>query len=227
MPKKWIINFVESEGPITEPVTKFGGQPVWIGEPTWPLSRQTGNPMRFIGQFELRPELGFSTAAKMAYLFMTDEEDREFVDGTYEPNGGENAVILQPGTTKLPTAPITEGPILYRMVEKPGMDRLQPEACEFSVELIQADDVEFLSEEERWKLSDEEAEVATGKFDENKVGGTPVFLQGDEFPFGGWQLLVQLDSCSVPFYVNFGDAGVGYAFLNAEGDEAKFLWQCG
>jgi hypothetical protein len=55
-----------------------------------------------------------------------------------------------------------------------------------------------------------------------------VFMQGDEIPFDkGWQLLLQLDSCSVPFSVNFGDAGVGYAFLNGNGDEAKFLWQCG
>ncbi|WP_455200561.1 alkaline phosphatase PhoX, partial [Kaarinaea lacus] len=40
----------------------------------------------------------------------TDEADGEFVDGTYEPDGGENAVILQPGTTVLPTVAITEGP---------------------------------------------------------------------------------------------------------------------
>jgi hypothetical protein len=60
------------------------------------------------------------------------------------------------------------------------------------------------------------------------VCGTPVFMQGDEFPFPGrFRLLVQLDSCSVPFSINFGEAGVGYAFLNEAGDQAKFLWQCG
>jgi hypothetical protein len=53
-------------------------------------------------------------------------------------------------------------------------------------------------------------------------------MQGDEFPFGGaCRLLLQLDSCTVPFSINFGDAGVGYAFLNESGDQAKFLWQCG
>jgi hypothetical protein len=31
----------------------------------------------------------------------------------------------------------------------------------------------------------------------------------------------------VPFYINFGDAGVGYAFLDASGSRARFLWQCG
>jgi hypothetical protein len=31
----------------------------------------------------------------MAYVFMV--EDDEYVDGTEEPDGGENAVIIQPG----------------------------------------------------------------------------------------------------------------------------------
>ena len=104
---------------------------------------------------------------------------------------------------------------------------LEPQPCEFAVELSEENDVDFLTEEERWEKSKGEAETATGGLDENKIGGTPVFLQGDELPFEeGWQLLLQLDSCSVPFWVNFGDAGLGYAFLNADGDEARFLWQC-
>jgi uncharacterized protein YwqG len=226
MPTKHTLEFAATESPITAPVTKFGGQPVWIGEPEWPLSRETGKPMQFICQLALE-ELGFTTRAKMAYLFMTDGDDGEFVDGTYESDGGENAVILQPGTTEVPTSSIKDGPSLYRMVEKPGMDRLQPEPCEFRVELVMEDDIEFVSEEDRWKMSEEEAKAVTGKRDENKIGGTPVFMQGDEFPFNdGWQLLLQLDSCSVPFSINFGDAGVGYAFLNCTGDKAKFLWQC-
>jgi uncharacterized protein YwqG len=61
----------------------------------------------------------------------------------------------------------------------------------------------------------------------NKLGGTPGFLQNEDYPGEGeWKLLLQLDSTKVPFYVNFGDAGVGYAFLSADGREARFLWQC-
>ena len=226
MPKKHVLNFVEAESPITELVTKFGGQPVWLAERQWPLSRETGKPMQFICQIALQ-EFGFKTPAKMAYLFMTDSADGEFVDGTYEPDGGENAIILQPGTTELPTAETTNGPALYRMVEKPGMDRLQPERCEFRIDLDVQDDVEFVAEELRFKMSEEDAEASRGVLEESKIGGSPVFLQGDEFPFEqGWQLLLQLDSCSVPFHINFGDSGLGYAFLNEEGDEGKFLWQC-
>jgi uncharacterized protein YwqG len=113
------------------------------------------------------------------------------------------------------------------MVTREGFDRLQPEPCEFGVRLTEQDDVEFLTEPERWKLPEAERETVKGKIDENKIGGTPVFLQGDEFPFEqNCRLLLQLDACSVPFSINFGDSGVGYAFLNEKGDQAKFLWQC-
>jgi uncharacterized protein YwqG len=211
MPKKHRIEFQEAAAPITKSITKFGGQPVWIADPQWPLSRQTGKPMRFICQIAISQELFPNSPVRMAYLFMTDEEGGEFVDGTYEPDGGENAVILQPGNAPVPATNVAEGPTLYRMVEKPGHDRLQPEPCEFAVRVIEEDDTS-----------------ETASLEENKIGGSPVFMQGDEYPFDGTcRLLLQLDSCGVPFYVNFGDAGVGYAFLNEAGDRAKFLWQCG
>ena len=153
MPKKHVIEFTETDSPITDPVTNFGGQPVWIAEPAWPLSRETGNPMRFIGQVELREEYGFNTPAKLAYLFMTEEEDDSFVDGTYEPDGGENAVILQPGNPRTPTIHITGGPTLFKMVEVEAKERLQKLPCEFSVHLVESDDIVFVSEEYRFKLS--------------------------------------------------------------------------
>ena len=207
MPKAGFIEFQEASSPVSGLVTKFGGQPEWVGAPEWPLSRETGEPMRFICQIKLSKSLFGHVQAEMAYLFMTDEEGN-FVDGTYEPDGGENAVILQPGKTARPTSPLVEGPSLYRMVQKPGAKLLIPETCSFSVNLVECED-----------LHDD--------IKKNKVGGRPVFLQGEELPFEGQsRLLLQLDCCSVPFYVNFGDAGVGYAFLNAAGDQAKFLWQC-
>lgn len=227
MPKKQLIEFRESAAPISDAVTKFGGQPAWVEEPAWPMSRETGNQMRFIGQIELRSEHGFNTPARMAYLFMTEEEDGDFVDGTYEPDGGENAVILQPGSTSIPTTNKAEGPTLFKMVSVEGKERLQPQPCEFEVSFAEVGDIEFVAEVERFKLSKEAAEAVTGNYEESKVGGSPAFMQGDEFPFEQpSQLLLQLDSCSVPFSINFGDAGVGYAFLNEDGTQAKFLWQC-
>jgi hypothetical protein len=162
--------------------------------------------MRFICQIALDPLVFGVIRTRMAYLFMTDRE--EFVDGTYEPDGGENAVVIQSdeGAGTLPGQ--VEGPTLYRMVEKPGRDRLVAVPCEFAVTLDLGEDVE------------PEDGFA------NKIGGTPKFLQNDEYPQGGPWLLLQLDSASVPFSINFGDAGVGYAFISGDGTIGKFLWQC-
>jgi hypothetical protein len=127
--------------------------------------------MRFIGQIALDQGLFPGLQAKMAYLFMTDEKEETFIDGTYEPDGGENAIILQPGVTTAPVKELAEGPTLYRMVEKAGHDRLLPEPCEFAVTVVEKDDIEFVPEDERWKRSEEAAQAVTGKLDENKIGG--------------------------------------------------------
>jgi uncharacterized protein YwqG len=161
----------------------------------------------------------------MAYVFMTDGDD--YVDGTWEPDGGENAVILQPGRASVPVQPMAEGPTLCRMVKKVFKNTLVPEPCEFGVQGFVAEDPEFVPESGRAEWPEEQWEKYASALDGNKLGGTPIFLQGDEFPGpGSWRLLMQLDSARVPFSVNFGDAGVAYAFLSADGAIAKFLWQC-
>lgn len=45
MSVKQTNEFVEARGPVMEAVTNFGGQPVWIAEPQWPISREIGKPM--------------------------------------------------------------------------------------------------------------------------------------------------------------------------------------
>ncbi|MGW5644569.1 hypothetical protein ACWEV3_02195 [Saccharopolyspora sp. NPDC003752] len=91
-PERQNLRFAEASEPITEPITKFGGQPVWLADPTWPLSADTGRPMRFIGQIRLPGE-----EVRLGYLFMTEDGSDEFVDGTYDPTAGENAFFAQPG----------------------------------------------------------------------------------------------------------------------------------
>jgi len=226
MAKRGTIVFIPATAPIHEPVTKFGGQPTWLEAPQWPLSRESGKPMRFIGQIALTEEIFGSTVGRMAFLFMTDDED-DYVDGTWEPDGGENAVIVQPGEVTVPTQSLAQGPTLYRMVHPVGADRLVPEPCEFGVRLTLAEDPPFVAEQNRWERGDEENRRYYDAVDGNKVGGTPGFIQGDEFPGEQFtKLLLQLDSNAVPFAVNFGDCGVGYAFLSADSRTGKFLWQC-
>ena len=156
---------------------------------------------------------------------MTDGD--EYVDGTWEPDGGENAVILQPGNTTVPVEPLSEGPTLYRMVNKMFKKRLVPRPCEFSVRITASNDPLFVPESERASWSEAKWEEYANALDGNKIGGTPIFLQGDEFPGpGSWKLLMTLDSTHVPFFVNFGDAGIAYAFISEDGTVGKFLWQC-
>jgi uncharacterized protein YwqG len=181
--------------------------------------------MRFIGQVAIERELFGPAAAQMAYLFMTDED--EFVEGTWDPEGGENAVILQPGSITVPTKSLTKGPTLYRMVKRLIKKRLVPEPCEFAVTLTPGDDPDLADDLNRMKWDDSQKRSYLETINGDKIGGTPMFIQNIEFPGPGqWRLLLQLDSGTVPFTVNFGDAGVGYAFLSDDSLVGKFLWQC-
>lgn len=209
MKKNFEIEFADRKGEKGR--TKFGGQPDWLTKQEWPISEETGEPMRFICQIDL-PEIGLENLeAKFAYLFMTDGE--EYVDGTWEPDGGENAIILQPGHNAMKTREVSDGPTLYTMVEQPDRPKLVPQPFECAVNLTPSIDKEAL---------EDELEII------NKFGGAPVFLQYDEYPYDDktWELLIQLDSANVPFNINFGDAGVGYGFISPDGTKAKFLWQC-
>jgi uncharacterized protein YwqG len=224
MVKRAKIEFDEVKQPIRGAVTKFGGQPIWLDEPQWPLSRESGAPMRFICQIRLDEELFGAMAARMAYLFMTDGE--EYIDGTWEPEGGENAVVLQPSGMPVETSNLATGPTLYRMAKKLLHEHLVPEACEYAVRLSYGEDPPQVDEDVLATWSEDEEQEYERQLEGNKLGGTPLFLQGPEFPGpGDWRLLLQLDSTKVPFFVNFGDTGVGYAFISVDGRKARFLWQ--
>jgi uncharacterized protein YwqG len=221
------VEFVQVSQPIVTPTSKFGGQPVWLNAPQWPLSRSTGNPMRFICQLALDAAVFPGCAASMAYIFMTEED--EHVEDTWEPDGGENAVILQPGPapTGIQCVAHATGPTLYTMLKVRGKKLLQPVSQEFAVALSALQDETFQPESIREGWGNDQFEAYASTLAGNKLGGAPVFIQSDQFPTGiGWRLLLQLDSTAVPFYVNFGSAGIAYVFLNADGTSGKMLWQC-
>lgn len=192
MKHKNILKFVKFDSG-NFPRTKFGGQPDWLEEPQWPISPELEGPMRFIAQISLG-DVFPEHQGKMAYLFMTEDDD-EYIDGTWEPDGGENAVIIQPsGEYSSTTEPLNSG----------------PSREEFGVEVV-------------------ETEIDEDELEGSRIGGTPEFLQGEEYPEpkDEWSFLAQLDSCSLPFEINFGDAGIAYIFVNKPATEGRFLWQCG
>lgn len=227
MPLRQKIEFVEHSPINGESKTKFGGQPDWLTTAQWPLSRTTGNPMRFLCQIELDERIFPAAAGKMAFIFITDED--EYIDGTWEPDGGENCVVIQPSSTPLvvKVASLLTGPSLYTMREVAGANRLVPFEQAYGTKLSIGEDPEYQPSSVRHDWSDEQFDAYASELEGNKIGGTPIFLQNDEFPSEeSWNLLLQLDLTQVPFSVNFGDAGVAYAFIDPEGSQGKLLWQC-
>jgi len=224
------ITFNDAAKPIRKPITKFGGQPVWLEVAQWPLSRELGVPMRFIGQIAIPPEQFPEGGGKVAYIFMTDTDD--YVDGTWEPNGGENAVIVQPAEDADP--PIVEvsadatGPTIQRYVKALFSKKLKPKDVELSVELSDEYEPDFIPDDEKEPHTDKQLQEYWDAIQGNKIGGAPAFIQYDEYPDreGSWRLLLQLDSCAVPFHLNFGDAGIGHVFVDGPVTKARLLWQC-
>ncbi len=234
MQRRFDIEFLPCSEPVTELVTKFGGQPVWLEAPEWPISRAAGIPMRFIGQIsldDLHPGRGYE--GRMAYLFMTDAEpvDGEIglVSGQYDPEAGENAVILQPGGDRpVETQAIVEGPTLLRDMGRRPRGARDWGPNEFRVRLTARQDPDFVDLDVLMARDEDAAEDYADALAGTKLGGTPGFIQEAAFPFGpqGSRLVLQLSQDELPFFVDFGDDGMGYLFVKVPGDQARFLWQC-
>lgn len=205
------LKFKKAKETITEPVTKFGGQPIWIEEPQWPISKSTGKPMKFIGQIAIDESLFGISKARIAYIFYAGDETK-----SWDMDSGDNAVILQPGTPEQITKPLTEGPSLLCSNQKP---------CEYSALLHHHEDSQFIPEYEQRTWTDKESDKYQKSNFKTKLGGTPYFVQGDEFPKPGkWQLLLQLLGSDLPLEVDF-QLGCAYVFISSNGEKAKFLWQ--
>ncbi|GAA3206987.1 hypothetical protein ACFO1B_19670 [Dactylosporangium siamense] len=183
--------------PITAPIAKVGGQPTWLEQPQWPISRNHGTPMTFIAQFEV--------PAGMAYVFMTDAT--EYVDYAWEAEGGENAVIVQ-RNGRLPLLEVY-GP----MVSVYGSAEPRPisVSAQATGPTVAADHRIVLATQD------------VGDFQFS--GGEPAWLQNADVPGEGYRFLVQLEADRLPFPINFGDGGIGYVFLSPDLLEGRFLWQ--
>jgi uncharacterized protein YwqG len=149
------------------------------------------------------------------------------VDGTWLPEGGENAVIILRENQLTNKITVGDAPRLFRMAKHWWNSKLVPEPCSYVADLSFTDDPDFIPATQLEHLPQDQIAAYGSRLEGNKLGGTPGFLQFDEIPFSEkWHLLLQVDSTAVPFWINFGDAGVGYLFLNEAGTAGKFLWQC-
>ncbi|MET7668360.1 hypothetical protein [Micromonospora luteifusca] len=208
-----IVDYRGAETPVTEPITKFGGQPTWLGPPQWPVSAAWGTPMRFLCQIVLEPELIGDDPGRLAYVFVTHgghgRDADEFDPDVILADGGENAVVVQPGTFAGPTVPLASGPTLYHDDGSPA---------EYTVDLVRDEDPEPLLSDVYLALSSEDRDRYVQAIDYDKVGGTALPLDPDDWPAGGpWRPLLRLATIWTPFYLNLGAAPVALASLSADG----------
>ncbi len=206
------------ESDIREARTKFGGQPVWLEQPQWPLD-SAGEPMQFYGQVALdaaAPEL----AGSMAYLFVggTSRSDGE----PWAAYSGDNAVVIQPdGVLTTPIVDSATGPgVTVSAWEE--RDGAQVEVTGAAVDVVEtpveepayrgAGDGHWTEEEWRAVVPD-------------KTGGVPAWVQGAEFPDCGRMatMIVQYSG----WYVDPlpADAGVLFAFVDPVAREGRAVIQ--
>lgn len=213
-----IATYHRADAPVTTPVTKFGGQPTWLSDPQWPISAASGEPMRFVGQIALDPEIT-AGEGRLAYVFVTHGDHgrdvEEFDPDVIFPDGGENAVVVQPGRFSGPTRPLVSGPTLYHEDGSPA---------EYTVDLVRGEDPDPLSTAAYLALSDEDRERYFEAVEYDKVGGTVVLTNDDDWPAGGpWRPLLRLATNWTPFRLNLGSGPVAFAFLSADGAEGCLL----
>jgi uncharacterized protein (TIGR02996 family) len=194
VPKLTIKKYRRVKQPVTEPVTKFGGQPVWVAGPAWPLGSE-GKPLQFVCQVRVPDFFGAPLEGKMVYVFALHPEFadwEEFCGSTISPlypEEGDNAVVIQPGgdppapTWVLPLGakgqrrrkrplrvePLTAGPTLYDDKGRPG---------EWLLDLEPGADPDYTSNVMDTFSGDDEWESYREQVYHEKVGGVPPWGNG-------------------------------------------------
>ena len=195
------------------PPAKFGGQPDWIGEPAWPLAAD-GRPLVFYAQLPLLGE-----PVRIAYVFVSADERAD----TFRPLSDGNAVVIQPGgQPHLKTTPMRKGPAIFEALG--SSDRLgrlsRARRYERYIRLEDGADPPTWS----WPEPKEGEWHSDQPGDWNKIGGTPLFLQGEELPPGeGWRFAFQFSADRAGR--ELGDGAECYGFVRDDGTGA-FHWQC-
>jgi len=196
------------------PPAKFGGQPDWFEKPAWPLDGD-GRPMTFYGQLPV-----VQTPRTMAYIFFCRSESA----ASWVPLGLGNAVILRPGADPghVRTEHRTEGPRLFtRQPERRGYRRrsfARPYEA-FPVLSPGMDPSEWI-----FPHVPEGQHIEDRHTDWNKIGGTPMFLQAEEYPEGeSWRFAFQFTADWAA--QELGDGAECYGFIDGSG-HAAILWQC-
>ncbi|MEU6232604.1 hypothetical protein [Kitasatospora sp. NPDC047058] len=214
------------EQPVSDPVAKFGGEPVWLSAPAWPVHPDSGEPLVFIGQFPIPgPEL------RLAYLFL-HEEDMEM--GGLRPEDGDAVLLVQPdGRIPSFTAigpPGTRGRTLWRR----GPDDAET-PVEWRVELqpvppgINRSIDETAAFQRSMRGNGPDVEVPGGEDLHDYLGGAACYPNHYARVDSPWQFLFKISDAGEgeddPYVLNFG-YGYGFAFVSPDHREGRFYWEC-
>lgn len=198
---RWSLELRPTGLPVCEPVTKFGGQPVWLHAPTWPLGAD-GGPMTFMAQFAVPDVDG------LAYLFI-DLSPPDVLD--FADPGWAGCLFMQPGPPPPRHVAQAVGPT-YASEVGADRDRFVPR-MRFRL-------TEYLPTlEAGWDYPDWEAvrnDSVLERDDDrdwNKIGGTPRYLQGGPPP-GQWRFLFQFTAQHVGR--ELGDGAECYGLIDPD-----------
>lgn len=192
---RWSLELQPTLMPIDQLRTKFGGQPVWIGEPAWPLGTD-GEPMTFMAQFSVPDIEG------MAYLFI-DYSEEEWAS----PYAG-SALLMQPGPAPDRHVVQPTGPTYASTLQEQDryVPRVRPKRIEYLPTLEEGFDPRDWA-----AFEDTGTESRDDDRDWNKVGGSPRYLQGGP-PDPGLRFLFQFTASHVGH--ELGDGAECYGFID-------------
>lgn len=178
--------------------------------------------MLFVGQIEVDPRMFGGPAGRLAYIFVEGPDPLTARVGFH---WHENAVIIQPGPSCIPSSrPLTEGPSVCCLGKGKRRWLFRERIaipCEFAVEMESCEEPEI-----DWEEDDSLAEFPFD-IEQSKIGGQALWIQGDGWPYDQpTPLLLQLVWGSFPFHLDLGDAGTLYVCLSPDGREARIVWQC-
>jgi predicted DNA-binding WGR domain protein len=242
VPALKFVGFEEVQEPVTTPITKFGGQPVWISQPKWPICPSNQKLIPFLCQIELDPQLFGEIPNKMAYIFAGDYKDDGGAGG-WPTDHGDCVIVLQPENTIWRPywyrevdpelfQSISIGPTIYYGLTD-TKHSWQGGLLEWIPKTVLGYEYSYVANKSRASWSEKRQNQYEEQIQSDKFGGTPLLWDDDapnNFP-QDWHLLLQLNSsdgydAELPFCHSYGDGGCGWWFLSKDGKSVEYMSMC-
>jgi hypothetical protein len=196
--------------------SRVGGRPTAPEGFRWPRCGQCQGPLQFIAQIDLADADVEGLGERQQLLLLFQCQNRPGLCDEWDPASGGNAAILVRSDVRL--------------------QRVDPPTVGPSTLLPREDGLEFRPYvESQAGRTPDDAYCQALDADPNgvigKAAGRPLWIQGDETPVcscgSRMRFVVQVEQ-HAGGGINFGDAGVGYAFVCEKCREsARYLFQSG